>query len=141
VIAAHLERLFPGMEIEQPRPFRVTRNADLSVADEESDDLLATIEMELRRRRLSHAVRLEIHPGMPGEIRDLLIRELDLTPENVYEFDGLLDLDSLWQFYGTDRPDLKDTPWPAVVPARLAGAEEGAVDMFSVLSEKGVLIE
>ncbi|HTC80011.1 MAG TPA: RNA degradosome polyphosphate kinase [Acidimicrobiia bacterium] len=141
VIAAHLDRLFPGMEIELHCPFRVTRNADLSVADEESDDLLATIEMELRRRRFGHAVRLEIQPGMPGEIRDLLVRELDLTPENLYEIDGLLDLDSLWQLYGIDRPDLKDTPWPSVVPPRLAGVEEGAVDIFAVLAEQGVLLQ
>jgi polyphosphate kinase len=140
VIAAHLDRLFPGMEIELHCPFRVTRNADLSVADEESDDLLATIEMELRRRRFGHAVRLEINPGMPAEIRDLLVRELDLTPENVYEIDGLLDLDSFWQLYGIDRPDLKDTPWPSVVPPRLVGVEEGTVDIFTVLAEKGVLV-
>ncbi|HEV7534356.1 MAG TPA: polyphosphate kinase 1, partial [Acidimicrobiia bacterium] len=141
VIAAHLDRLFPGMEVEQNCPFRVTRNADLSVADEESDDLLAAIEMELRRRRFGHAVRLEIQPGMPGEIRDLLVRELDLTPENVYEIDGLLDLDSLWQLYGIERPDLKDTPWPSVTPPRLVGAEEGTVDIFAVLAEKGVLLQ
>jgi polyphosphate kinase len=140
IIAAHLDRLFPGMEIELNCPFRVTRNADLSVADEESDDLLATIEMELRRRRFGHAVRLEIHPGMPAEIRELLVRELDLTPENVYEIDGQLDLDSLWQLYAIDRPDLKDTPWPSVIPPRLVGAEEGSIDIFSVLSEKGALL-
>jgi polyphosphate kinase len=140
VIAAHLDRLFPGMQIELHCPFRVTRNADLSVADEESDDLLATIEMELRRRRFGHAVRLEIQPGMPAEIRELLVRELDLTPDNVHEIDGLLDLDSLWQLYGIDRLDLKDTPWPSVIPARVAGTEEGAIDIFSVLSEKGVLL-
>ena len=140
VISAHLDRLFPGMEVELHCPFRVTRNADLSVADEESDDLLATIEMELRRRRFGHAVRLEINPGMPAEIRDLLVRELDLTPENVYEIDGLLDLDSFWQLYGIDRPDLKDAPWPSVVPPRLAGVEEGTVDIFTVLAEKGVLV-
>src|SRR5438445_1934406 len=97
--------------------------------------------MELRRRRFGHAVRLEIQPGMPGEIRDLLVRELDLTPENLYEIDGLLDLDSLWQLYGIDRPDLKDTPWPSVVPPRLAGVEEGAVDIFAVLAEQGVLLQ
>ena len=140
VIAAHLDRLFPGMEVELHCPFRVTRNADLSVADEESDDLLATIEMELRRRRFGHAVRLEINPGMPGEIRELLVRELDLTPDNVYEIDGLLDLDSLWQLYGIDRPDLKDTPWPSVVPPRLAGVEQGTVDIFALLSEKDELV-
>jgi polyphosphate kinase len=140
IIAAHLDRLFPGMRIELHCPFRVTRNADLSVADEESDDLLATIEMELRRRRFGHAVRLEIHPGMPAEIRELLVRELDLTPDNVHEIDGLLDLDSLWQLYGLDRPDLKDTPWPSVIPPRVVGAEEGAIDIFSVLAEKGMLL-
>ncbi len=141
VIAAHLDRLFPGMEIELHCPFRVTRNADLSVADEESDDLLAAIELELRRRRFGHAIRLEVHPGMPEEIRELLVRELDLVPDNVYEIDGLLDLDSLWQLYGSDRSDLKDTPWPSVVPARLAGAEDGGVDTFAVLAEQGVLVQ
>jgi polyphosphate kinase len=141
VIAAHLDRLFPGMEIELHCPFRVTRNADLAVADEESDDLLATIEMELRRRRFGHAVRLEVHPGMPEEIRELLTRELDLTPENVYEIDGLLDLDALWQLYGIDRPDQKDVPWPSVVPPRLVGVEEGTIDIFSVLAEKDVLVQ
>jgi polyphosphate kinase len=68
------------------------------------------------------------------------VRELDLTTENVYEIDGLLDLDSLWQLYGIDRPDLKDTPWPSVVEPRLAGVEEGSVDIFAVLAEKGVLV-
>jgi len=141
VIAAHLDRLFPGMEIELQCPFRVTRNADLSVADEESDDLLAAIETELRRRRFGHAVRLEVRPDMPDEIRELLVRELDLTSDDVYEIDGLLDLESLWQLHGIDRPDLKDTPWPSVVPPRLAGVEDGAVDIFAVLAEQGVLVQ
>src|SRR6185295_2968463 len=91
-------------------------------------------------RRFGHAIRLEIHPGMPGEIRDLLMRELDLVPENVYELDGLLDLDSLWQLHGIDRPDLKVKPWPSGVPSRLVGAEKGTVDIVSVLTEKGVLV-
>ena len=65
-----------------------------------------------RKSRRAAVSRAFIHPGMPGEIRDLLVRELELTSDNLYEIDGLLDLDSLWQLYGADRPDLKDTPWP-----------------------------
>src|SRR6185369_8438012 len=78
VIAAHLDALFPGMEIEGHSPFRVTRNADLSLEEEEADDLLAAVELELRRRRFGRAVRLEVADGIDHEILQLLVRELDV---------------------------------------------------------------
>ena len=81
VIAAHLGALFPGMEIETHHAFRVTRNADLTLEEDEADDLLAAVEMELRRRRFGRAVRLEIEATMTDEVRDLLCRELDLGPD------------------------------------------------------------
>src|SRR5436190_9364917 len=84
VIAEHLRSLFPGMEIESHHPFRVTRNADLTLEEEEADDLLAAVEMELRRRRFGRAVRLELNPGMSDEVRTLLTAELDLGPDDVY---------------------------------------------------------
>ena len=78
VIAAHLDRLFPGMDVEEPIAFRVTRNADLTLEEEEADDLLAAVEMELRRRRFGRAVRLEVDARASRRDLDLLIRELDV---------------------------------------------------------------
>ncbi|MGH8998091.1 MAG: RNA degradosome polyphosphate kinase [Acidimicrobiia bacterium] len=140
VIAAHLPALFPGMEIESHHPFRVTRNADLALTDEDADDLLAAVEMELRRRRFGHTVRLEIDSGMSTAVCELLVRELEVGPESVYTVDGLLDLSALAGLYGLDRPDLKDTPWTAVIPPRLAGVDEGKTDIFDVLREQDVLV-
>jgi polyphosphate kinase len=140
VIAAHLPALFPGMEVESHHAFRVTRNADLALTEEGADDLLAAVEMELRRRRFGQAVRLEIDPSMSGEVRELLVREIEVGPESVYTIDGLLDLGSLSTLYAIDRPDLKETPWAPVVPARLAGVEEGTTDIFAVLREGDVLV-
>ena len=139
VIAAHLAALFPGMEIESHDPFRVTRNADLELAEEGAEDLLAAVEVELRRRRFGHAVRLEVDAGMSEQVRDLLMRELDIGPDGVYAVDGPLDLEGLWAFHRLDRPDLKDPPWTPVVPPRLAGIEDGT-DVFAVLREKDVLV-
>jgi polyphosphate kinase len=141
VIAAHLPALFPGMEIVGSAPFRVTRNADLMVSEGgEADDLISAVEMELRRRRFGHAVRLEIDAAMSDEVREILTRELDLDPDQVYVVDGPLDLESLWALHKLDRPDLKDVPWFPVTPPRLAGVEEGSRDIFAVLREGGELV-
>lgn len=140
VISAHLDRLFPGMETEGHFPFRVTRNADLTVDEEEADDLLAAVEMELRRRRRGRAVRLEIDTNMTPEVRDLLLRELKLSPADVYVVDGPIDLGGLWSVYDLDRPELKDEPWVPVTQLKLAADEEGPVDLFSVLRDSDLLV-
>ncbi|MGH8887612.1 MAG: RNA degradosome polyphosphate kinase [Egibacteraceae bacterium] len=140
LIAAHLEVLFPGMKIESHCPFRVTRNADLTLEEEGADDLLVAVELELRRRRFGRAVRLEVDATMSSELRDLLTRELDLEARDVYVVDGPLDLSGLWGLYDLDRPDLKDEPWVPVTPARLAGSDSGAGDMFAVLRDADVLV-
>ena len=142
VIAAHLDRLFPGMEIECRYPFRVTRNTDLSLQEdgEEADDLLAAVEMELRRRRFGQAVRLEIDSRMSDEARDLLERELELEPSDVYVIDGPLDLAALWALHGLDRSDLKDEPWHPVTPAGLVVDEDDRVDVFAALRERDILV-
>src|SRR5262249_3266274 len=114
VIAAHLGDLFPGMEIENHHPFRVTRNSDLTLGEEEADDLLVAVEMELRRRRFGRAVRLEVDESMTDEVRELLRRELDLEPEDVYVGRGLLEMAAFWQFYDLDRPELKYEPFAPV---------------------------
>ena len=116
VIAAFLAELFPGMEIESCHGFRVIRNADLTLAEEEADDLLEAVEMELRRRRFGRAVCLQVEPTFSSEVRELLVRELDLRPEDVYEIDGLLDYGGLWGLHQLDRPDLKDEAFSPVMP-------------------------
>jgi len=140
VIAAHLDSLFPGMAIESHHPFRVVRNADLSLEEDEADDLLAALESELQRRRFGKAVRLEIGPDMTDELRHLLVDELEVGPEDVYVLRAPLDLSGLWAVHELDRPDLKDEVWSPVTQPRLARAEDGSIDFFSVLRDGDVLV-
>ena len=140
VIAAHLGRLFPGMVTECHFPFRVTRNADLTLDEEEADDLLAAVEMELRRRRRGRAVRLEIDTSMSDEVRDLLLRELQISPSDVYVVEGPIDLGGLWSVYALERPELKDEPWVPTTQPRLATDEDAALDIFAVLRDADVLV-
>ena len=141
VIALHLDTLFPGMEVISRHPFRVTRDADLDVVDDEASDLLAAIQNELRRQqRKASVVRLEVDRSMSPEVLGLLVRELDLEPGDVYRVSGLLDLSDLWSIYGLDRPDLKDEPWAPVTQRRLQGVDNNPPDFFAVLSEGDVLV-
>ena len=139
VIAAHLDVLFPGMEVECHFPFRVIRNADLTLEEEEADDLLAAVEMELRRRRFGKAVRLDIDSDMSDEVRELLMRELELGEDDVFAVDGPLDLGGLWAVHELDRPELKDEPWAPVTQPRLSRGDDAA-DVFSVLRQGDVLV-
>ncbi|MGI9023835.1 MAG: polyphosphate kinase 1, partial [Acidimicrobiales bacterium] len=140
VIAAHLDVLFPGMEVESHCAFRVTRNADLAIEEGEADDLLEAIDSELRRRRFGRAVRLEIHPGVSAEVRELLLEELEIGPDDVYEISEPLDLGGLLAVHVIDRPDLKDEPWVPVTPPALAGNDETAPDIFAVVRDNDVLV-
>jgi polyphosphate kinase len=141
LIAAHLGRLFPGMRIERHDAFRVTRNADLTLEEEEADDLLAAVEVELRRRRFGRAVRLEIDAAMSPEVRELLTRELDLHPHDVYEIPSTpLDMSGLHSLYTIDRPDLKDDPWGPVTSPRFAPKEDETPDLFAAIREQDVLV-
>jgi polyphosphate kinase len=141
VIALHLDTLFPGMEVVSHHPFRVTRDADLDVVDDEASDLLAAIQNELRRQqRKASVVRLEVDGSMSPEVFGLLVRELDLEPGDVYRVTGLLDMSDLWSIYGLDRPDLKQEPWTPVTQRRLQGLDKQPPDFFAVLSEGDVLV-
>jgi polyphosphate kinase len=139
VIAAHLGELFPGMEVEQHHPFRVTRNADLTLEEEEADDLLAAVEMELRRRRFGRAVRLEVDAAMTREMREMLQRELDLADDDIYVHAAPLDLGGLWSVNQLDRPDLKYAPYLPVTPARLL-SDDGPADIFAAIRERDILV-
>jgi len=139
LLAAHLAELFPGMEVLERQIFRVTRNADLDVEEDRDEDLLQALERELARRRFGPPVRLEITDTTSERILDLLISELDVDPSDAVEVPGLLDLSSLWQLYGLDRPTLKDPPFvPATNPAFVEGEKPKSV--FARLREGDVLL-
>lgn len=141
LIAAQLHTLFVGMVVEEWSTFRVTRNADLTLEEEEeADDLLEAVEMELRRRRFKRPVRLEAHDSMSDEMLTLLVRELEIDPRNVYRCRAMLDLSRLFGLLALDRPDLKDRPWPPVTAGRLVAAEETDRSIFSVIRDRAVLV-
>jgi polyphosphate kinase len=140
LIAAHLPLLFPGMTVIGSDLFRVTRNADLEVEEDEAEDLLQALERELVRRRFGPAVRLEVDDAMHDDVLDLLMRELCVEEDDVQRVPGLLDLTSLWDLYGLDRPELKDPPHVTKPHPRLEAAAAGAEDVFSVLRERNLLV-
>jgi polyphosphate kinase len=141
VVAAHLDQLFPGMDIVDVHVFRVTRDADLEVEEDEADDLLAAIETVLQRRqRGATAVRLEIDPTMSDEMRRLLMRELGIEDPQLYvDEHGLLALGDLWYFVKLDRPELKDEPWSPVTPPPLQ-ASDAPVDLFQAIRNGDILV-
>lgn len=139
LIGAFLPLLFPGLDIVEQHAFRITRNADFEVEEDRDEDLLQALERELARRRFGSPVRLEVETDMTENMLDLLLRELDVHPGDVIEVPGLLDLSSLWQIYGVDRPDLKDRPFvPATPPA--FGERETPKSIFSTLRDGDVLV-
>ncbi|MFC3437128.1 RNA degradosome polyphosphate kinase [Nocardia seriolae] len=139
LIAAHLDQLFPGMEVVEQHSFRITRNADLEVEEDRDEDLLQALERELARRRFGSPVRLEVSDDMTEHMLDLLLRELDVDPADVIQVPGLLDLSCLWQIYGVDRPNLKDAPYVPATPAAF-GERETPRNVFAALREGDVLV-
>ena len=143
VIAAHLDQLFPLMRIVAHHTFRLTRNADYELEGDEAEDLLEAVQTILQQRRRSPlAVRLETDVEMPDDVCALLMRELELEPDDVYTVAAPLDLGGLWDLYGdVDRPDLKYEAWlPVTPPAFAAGRGEVPVEMFRVLRHEDVLV-
>jgi len=140
VIAAHVADLFVGMDIVHVSAFRVTRNADLTLDDEDADDLLVAVEMELRRRRFGRAVRLEVDHHINPDVLDMLLEELDLERTDVSFHTAPLALSCLWELPGLDEPTLKDAPWHSVTAGRLAAADGNDQSMFSVLRQRDLLV-
>ncbi|MEQ1700251.1 MAG: polyphosphate kinase 1 [Ilumatobacteraceae bacterium] len=140
IIAAQLHNLFVGMVVEEHAVFRVTRNADLTLEEEEADDLLAKVEMELRRRRFGRAVRLEVQQGISDEMLELLVRELDLEMADVTVHRNPLDLTCLFQLHSIDLPALKDPAWPPVTAGRILRAEAQDRSIFSVIRERALMV-
>ncbi|WP_310487661.1 polyphosphate kinase 1 [Chamaesiphon sp. VAR_69_metabat_338] len=139
LIAHNLESLFPGMNIQDCFTFRVTRNADISVAEDEADDLLQAIEHGLRKRRKGGStVRIEVDSVMPSHIRRMLQEELEVTAQDIYEVDGMLGLGDLMSFLALPIPELKDPPWNAIVPTvlrRLKSTDDSS-NFFNLIAQK-----
>ncbi len=141
VIAAHLDQLFPEMSVGAVHAFRVTRNADLELDEDEADDLLEAVEVELRRRRFGRAVRLEVDEHIDPEVLEILLLELELGPEDVYRSPAPLDLGQLWQLVAIDRPDLHEPPFIPTTQPRLAPLGDEPVDLFARIRERDILVQ
>ncbi|MBA2300163.1 MAG: RNA degradosome polyphosphate kinase [Chloroflexi bacterium] len=141
VIEANLQDLFTGMEVVDAHLFRVTRNADFTVEEDEADDLLMAIEEELRRRRFGEAVRLEVERTMPAATRTLLLRGLGLEADGSYEVAGMLDLTALYRIADLDRADLRAAPWTPVTSPRLVPPDEDEpADVFAAIRAGDILV-
>jgi polyphosphate kinase len=139
-IAGNLDALFPGTEVIDYGYFRVTRDADFTVSDE-ADDLLQAVQDELRRRRFGEVVRLEVAAGMNPKLRAQLIDALRLEDREVYDIDGLIDLDDLTDIVDVPgRPELRYEPWTPVTQPRLQGEDEEPVDMFAAIRQGDILV-
>jgi polyphosphate kinase len=139
LIAANLDQLFPGMEILEHHTFRVTRNADLEI-DDGADDLLEALEEQLQRRRFRPAVRLEVEQSMPQHLLELLMGELEVSPQDVFVLPAPLDLAGLWNLHSIDRPDLKDEPYVPVTHPDLSVVDDEETLIFDVVRDRDVLV-
>jgi polyphosphate kinase len=140
VIAANLHEMFPGMVVEGQYPFRVIRNADLALEEEEADDLLEAIEVELRRRRFGSAVSLHVGVDMPDELVGLLQSELELDDSDIYRITGPLGLSRLFELAELDRPDLKYEPWKPVTQELLMRSDNEPTNFFATLRDHNILV-
>jgi polyphosphate kinase len=141
VIAHNLDRLFPGMEIVDAHPFRVTRNADVQRNEEEAEDLLEAIQEELRERRFATAVRLEVAAGTPKWMCELLAEQLEIEEREVYRLDGPLALRDLMQLGNAPLPSLRFRPWSPVTHPRLTVADPTEeLDIFATIAGGDILV-
>ena len=136
LICANIQLLFPGMDTGNCHQFRVTRDADIEIREEEAEDLLRVIQQELRKRRFGSPVRLEVSSEMPEVLIHYLTNSLGLLPEDVYKIDGPLAIQDLMSLYDIDRPDLKDDPFRPRLNERLANGKS----IFDVIKEGDVMV-
>ncbi len=136
VINHNLGELFPGLEVKAAYPFRVTRDADIEIEEDEAADLLAAIEQSVESRFFGKVVRLEVDKAMPKRIRDILVENLGLQPYQVYALDGPVGMADLMELMKVDRPDLKDPPFTPSLPPALTTGES----IFSVIRRQNILL-
>jgi polyphosphate kinase len=141
IIAAHLHVMFPGMEVLESHTFRVTRNEDLEVDEDDVDNLLQALERELLRRRFGPPVRLEVEDTTSDRVLDLLIRELGVNQTEVYRLPAPLDLVGLWSIADLERPELKYEQFvPATHPKLVTADGDGVRDIFAALRGGDILV-
>jgi polyphosphate kinase len=136
VVAANVDLLFPGLEIVSTHPFRVTRDADIEIREDEASDLLEAMQEVVGMRYFGSAVRLEVDQRMPQRIRDIISENLQLAPYQIYAVDSPLGLSDLMQLTKLDRPKLKDPPFLPVEPPPFKGEDS----FFSVIKRRDVLL-
>jgi polyphosphate kinase len=137
VITNNLDDVFPGTQVVEVLPFRVTRSTGVESEGEDYEDLLEHVESALRMRRFAEPVRIEVGPDPSLAILDLLMEELELEEQDVYIRPGPLEYNDFFEAVGVNRPDLKDPPWRPIVPVRLR--DEGR-DIFSIIRERDVIV-
>ena len=140
IIGEFLGLLFPGMTVLQYHNFRVTRNEDLEVDEDEGENLLLALEKELLRRRFGPPVRLEVADDMNPQVLELLIRELDISTQDVYTLPSPLDLTGLSDIGALPRPELRFPPHAVVTNKYLLPRDEETIDIFNVLKKREVLV-
>ena len=140
VIASNLHDLFPGMEVTAAHPFRIVRDADIEIQELEADDLLETMQQNIRKRKFGSVVQVAVYESMPENIRELLVDNLEVTRNDVYVLDSPLGLSGLWQLYSNvERHDLKDNPYKPRVPKAFRHAAT-ATDIFEAIRSGNILV-
>ncbi len=140
VIAANLDELFPGMQVASAHPFRIVRDADIEIQELEADDLLETMQQNIRKRRFGSVVQVAVYESMPQNIRELLVDNLEVNQNDVYVLDSPLGLSSLWQLYSSvERHDLKDVPYKPRLPKQLKHATTAA-DIFDAIRSGNIFV-
>jgi polyphosphate kinase len=136
LIRTYLNELFPGVDIRERAVFRVTRSAGVQRDEIEGENLLESVELDLKQRRFARAVRLEIEPDVSTDLAHYLLDKLSLDAQDMYE-NPADEYDSLFELYDIDRPDLKEPRWRPVTPRRLADSK---TSVFSVIRKQDVLV-
>ncbi len=139
VIAAHLDALFPGMEVVESHPFRVTRSADMVIQELEAGDLLETVEVTVRRRQFGRVVRVAVSGGMPRHVREILMKNMELEKADLYTVDGPLGFSSLMAIASLEKPELR---YPLFSPRQLGSTSEGTQGdgIFGEIRKRDILL-
>ncbi|WP_092667623.1 RNA degradosome polyphosphate kinase [Agrococcus carbonis] len=141
LIANNLDEVFPGMEIVEHHVFRVTRNEDVTIDEDDTENLIKALEHELSRRKFGPPIRLEVSEDIDDDTLELLVDELGITEHEVYRLPGLLDHTGLFQISGLDRPDLRYTKRvPVTAAAFLPNDQDEVTDLFKAITRKDVLV-
>jgi polyphosphate kinase len=138
VIAANLASLFPGMEVIEAYPFRIIRDADMTIQELEAADLLETIEQTVRQRRFGSVVLIKINGDMSSRIQEILMENLEIDRNEIYTIEGPMGYSDLWALHSIDRFDIKDQPFKPAIPRKLKDIDDG--NIFSAIRDGDLLL-